>query len=337
MLSALWVLFAILGGIAPNAVSFAGSSTVVWIRGLGQVWALATLGMAMLLMVLAAIERQYQPGRRAFLHAARTAVIGAPALITGYGVLSERKAFHVKEVDIRIPGLHKDLQGLRIVQLSDIHLSPYLSEEELAWVVDMANETRAHIGVVTGDFITGRYDPLEACFRQLARLRCDAGVLACNGNHEIFSRTEERTQVLGARQGMRVLRRQAEVLRFGNARLNIAGVDYQHFRAPYLVGAERLLEPGMTNVLLSHNPDVFPVAAKQGYDLTLAGHTHGGQVTVEILHQWANVARIFTPYVYGRYEQDGKSIYVTRGIGTVGIPARVGAPPEVSLVRLCAS
>ena len=87
-------------------------------------------------------------------------------------------------------------------------------------------------------------------------------------------------------------------------------------------------------MLLSHNPDVFPVAAEQGYHLTLAGHTHGGQVTVEILDQAINPARFFTPYVRGHYQLGEAAAYVTRGIGTIGIPARIGEPPEITLIRL---
>jgi predicted MPP superfamily phosphohydrolase len=86
--------------------------------------------------------------------------------------------------------------------------------------------------------------------------------------------------------------------------------------------------------LLSHNPDVFPVAAAQGYHLMLAGHTHGGQVTIEILDQGINPARFFTPYVKGLYRLEPAVGYVTRGIGTIGIPARIGAPPEITLLRL---
>jgi predicted MPP superfamily phosphohydrolase len=157
------------------------------------------------------------------------------------------------------------------------------------------------------------------------------------GNHEIYARSEAYTCSEGAKLGMRFLRQQAEVLRFGNAELNLAGVDYQPRKLPYLQGAERLIKPGATNVLLSHNPDVFPVAGGQGFDLTISGHTHGGQVNFEILDQDVNIARFFTPYIYGRYERGGKSLFVTRGIGTVGAPARLGAPPEVALIRLCAS
>jgi len=79
------------------------------------------------------------------------------------------------------------------------------------------------------------------------------------------------------------------------------------------VGAERLVTPGAFNVMLSHNPDVFPVAASQGYDLTIAGHTHGGQVNVEILHQNMNIARYYTPYVRGLYREGISSVYVSSG------------------------
>jgi hypothetical protein len=111
-------------------------------------------------------------------------------------------------------------------------------------------------------------------------------------------------------------------------------VDYQRSGREYLRGAERLVLPGAYNLLLSHNPDVFPVAVEKGYDLTMAGHTHGGQVNVEILHEPINAARFFTPFVYGLYRRGAAAEYVTRGIGTIGIPARIGAPPEIALLRL---
>jgi predicted MPP superfamily phosphohydrolase len=139
-----------------------------------------------------------------------------------------------------------------------------------------------------------------------------------------------------ARLGIRFLRGQAHTLRFGNAALNLAGLDFlsQSQRGDYLGAAPNLIVPGATNLLLQHNPDVFPAAARHGYDLMLAGHTHGGQVTVEILDQSLNPARFITPYVYGLYRRGNAAAYVTRGIGTIGIPARIGAPPEISLLRL---
>src|SRR5260370_41002336 len=129
----------------------------------------------------------------------------------------------------------------------------------------------------------------------------------------------------------------SKVLSCGNAAINVAGVDYQQFHSNYLVGTERLVQLGAFNVLLSHNPDVFPAAAAQGFDLTIAGHTHGGQVNFEILHQHMNVARYFTPYVRGLYPEGPSAIYVSSGLGTIGVPVRLGAPPATSLSQLCAT
>jgi predicted MPP superfamily phosphohydrolase len=201
----------------------------------------------------------------------------------------------------------------------------------------MANETRAHLALVTGDLITTFRDPLDDCLDILAQLRADAGVFGCMGNHEIYANAEAYVEREGARRGMLFLRSAAAPLRFGNAVLNLVGVDYQRLRRRYLVGAEKLVVPGALNVLLSHNPDVFPVAARQGYDLTIAGHTHGGQIRVELLSADLNPGRFFTPYVDGVYRRGPASIVVSRGIGTIAVPARLGAPPEVSLVRLCRS
>jgi predicted MPP superfamily phosphohydrolase len=309
-----------------------------WGSGIALVWAF----LSVLLVAALVISRwglharpEHNPARRAFLNTARTALFCTPAVVTGYGVFIQRFDLSLREQDLMFPDLPEDLHGLRLVQVTDIHLSPFLSERELARAVDMANETRAHLALVTGDLISTRHDPLDTCLRQLSRLRADAGIFGCLGNHEIYAYAEDYVEEHGARLGHRYLRHRAEPLKFGQATLNLAGVDYQRSGKPYLVGAERMVAPGAFNVLLSHNPDVFPVAARQGYRLTIAGHTHGGQVRVEILRQDLNIARFFTPYVDGLYRRDGAAVFVSRGIGTIGLPVRLGAPPEVNLLRLC--
>lgn len=276
------------------------------------------------------------PGRRRVLEFAGKAAIAAPVAVLGYGTFIERFDFRVREVDIPVGGLPKDLEGLRILQISDIHRGPFLSDANLARVIDEAMGLRPHLTVVTGDLISAHRDPLDSCIRRLGRLKADAGVFGCMGNHERYAAVEDHTEAAAARVGIRFLRDRAEPLRFGNATLNLVGVDYQSKRdgGKYLRGTERHILPGAVNVLLSHNPDVFPVAARQGYNLLLAGHTHGGQVTVEILDESINPARFFTPYVYGVYHAGSAAAYVTRGVGTIGLPLRLGAPPEISLLRI---
>jgi predicted MPP superfamily phosphohydrolase len=276
------------------------------------------------------------PSRRRLIHGAGTALMAAPFAAAGYGMFIGRLDLRVREQDVPLGGLPPDLEGLQILQISDIHLSAFLSEDELQRVVDAALEFHPHLTVVTGDLISVRGDPLDACIRQLARLKADAGVFGCMGNHERYARAETYTEAASRKVGIEFLRGQARSFRFGQSILNLAGVDYQSLagKQHYLRGAERLVVPGAVNVLLSHNPDVFPVAVRQGYNFVIAGHTHGGQVTVEILDQSFSAARFFTPYVYGLYRQGGTAEYVTRGIGTIGVPARIGAPPEITLLRL---
>jgi predicted MPP superfamily phosphohydrolase len=309
-----------------------------WGRGMMMAWALINVMLVVSLAVshlLPGVRPEYSPLRRNFLRAAHVALFGAPAVAVGYGVFIERFDLKLREVSILVPGLAPDLDGLKIVQLTDIHLSPFLSVEELDRAIAMANETRANVALVTGDLISTEADPVDLCLDRLTALRADAGIFGCLGNHEIYAGCQDHVARRGAQMGMHFLRLASQQLKFGNAVLNLAGVDYQHFGKPYLPHAEKLVVPGAYNVLMSHNPDVFPVAARQGWQFTIAGHTHGGQVRVEILRQDLNIARFFTPFVDGIYSRGPDSIFVSRGIGTIGVPARLGAPPEVALIRLC--
>ena len=311
-----------------------------WGTGLAITWAMLSLcwlGGYFALWIASRMVSGHSPARRRFFQTAYAAVFAAPPAALAYGAFVERHQLFLREQKLEIPNLAPELDGLRLVQLTDIHLSPFLSRAELQRAVDMANETHAHIALVTGDLITTFRDPLDDCLDILAQLRAAAGVFGCMGNHEIYANAEAYVEREGARRGMRFLRLAAAPLRFGKAILNLVGVDYQRLHRRYLVGAEKLVAPGALNVLLSHNPDVFPVAARQGYDLTISGHTHGGQIRLELLSAELNPGRFYTPYVDGVYRRGPASIFVSRGIGTIAVPARLGAPPEVSLVRLCRS
>lgn len=342
---ACFLTFGFLLRFARVAISFAETFSPGWIRpwqGVVIGWALLSLPATLLLYGAGLGERAWRrlapissnPERRRFLKLVPTAAITAPAVALGYGVFIARDGLKLREQKIALADLPEDLHGVTIAQLTDIHLGDFVSRRQVERAVAIANETRPRIALVTGDLITTGEDPLDQCLDALQNLRAEAGVFGCLGNHEVYARVEAYVAREGARRGMFFLRQENTLLRFGNARLNLAGVDYQNIRQPYLAGAENLLVEGAFNLLLSHNPDVFPVAAAKGFPLTLSGHTHGGQVRVEILHQDLNIARFFTPFVDGLYRQDRSAIFVSRGIGTIGIPARLGAPPEVALITL---
>lgn len=308
--------------------------------GLALAYLMTSTGVLAIYTVFDAIQKRLNavadPGRRRVLNIAGNALMASPLAVMGYGALVQRTDFHVRELDVPLAGLPAGLDGLRVLHLSDIHLSVFLSEHELARAIDACCELQPQVAFITGDLISTFGDPLEACIRQLARVRADAGVFGCLGNHDHYAHVEARATRLAARRGIRFLRAESQQLRFGGAVLNVAGVDYQPLfhKDRYLRGAEHLVAQGAFNLLLSHNPDVFPVAVQQGYDLMLSGHTHGGQIQIEIFDQAVNPARFVTPYVNGLYRQDNAAAYVTPGIGTVGIPVRMGVPPEISLLRL---
>jgi len=181
-------------------------------------------------------ETPHSPGRRRMIQAAGTVVAGAPFIAGAFGAIVERTNFQVKEIDLPVPNLHPDFEGFRIGQLSDLHCSPWLSVRDAARVVDMLNEQKPHLTVVTGDLITEPGDPLDAAIREVGRLRADLGVLGCHGNHEIYVDCEEYASNELAKRGIRILRHETQEIRRGNGILNVAGIDYQRkLFGPYLI------------------------------------------------------------------------------------------------------
>jgi len=294
------------------------------------------------------------PNRRSMLRRAITVVGSAPFAVALYGYAFERLSFQVVPVELPMANLPTALDGLRILQLSDIHIGDSLPPSELRRAVATANNLGAHMAVITGDFLSSRGDPLEACIAELALLKAPLGIWGCNGNHEIYAGAEDQAEQLFQQYGMRLLRRAAVQLAWNGARFNLIGVDYQHgvqltgSRMPSLRAIEQLVRRDVPNILLSHNPNTFYAAAELGIELSLAGHTHGGQVNIEILHRSINPARFMTTFIAGQYQlpigattqgnqhaaEQVSRLYVNRGLGTLALPARIGAAPEITLLTL---
>jgi uncharacterized protein len=293
--------------------------------------------------------------RRSFFRTTARIAAAVPLVAGLYGFAAERFSFRIRRVEVPMADLPLALEGFQIVQLSDIHSGDYMPLDEVRRAVDMANGLGADIAVVTGDFISSERDPLAGCIAELSRLRTPLGTWGCNGNHEIYSNAEDRAEELFRQHGMTLLRQQNHQIQFKGGSFNLIGVDYQrdHMvqgpRPPMLEGVEKLVRRDIPNVLLSHNPNSFTKAAELGIELSLAGHTHGGQVTVEILDRRYTPARFITPFTAGMYElpissnlaasnqtsvQKRAFLYVNRGLGTFALPARIGVDPEITLLRL---
>ncbi|HEV2493222.1 MAG TPA: metallophosphoesterase [Terriglobia bacterium] len=282
------------------------------------------------------------PSRRHFLERAAVLVSATPFVAAGYGLLRGRLDVEVTRQAIRLPRLPKAFEGFRIVQLSDLHISPFMTGERIRRCATIANGLKPDLIVLTGDFLTWDAGAQGEVVQSLVPLHAPYGVFGCLGNHEVYTRTQDSLTRLLSTAGIRILRHATASIRSAGENLNLIGVDFQGCHEcptfppqDYLRGVEPLVLPDTVNILLSHNPESFDRAAALGIDLSLAGHTHGGQLAMEFVHRGLNLAPLggYT-YTRGWYEKPGGQLYVNRGIGTIGFPIRFGAPPEITLFEL---
>lgn len=281
------------------------------------------------------------PSRRRFLERAAVLVSATPFVAAGYGLLHGRLDVEVTRQRIRLPRLPKAFEGFRIAQLSDFHISPFMTAEQIRRFAEITNDLKPDLVALTGDFLTWDAGAQAEVVQALAPLRAPYGVFGCLGNHEVYTRTQGSiTRLLGT-AGIRILRHTTTSIQSHGESLNLIGVDFQGCHEcptfppqDYLRGVEPLVLPDTVNILLSHNPESFDRAAQLGIDLSLAGHTHGGQLALESVHRGFNLSRLSYTYTRGWYEKPGGQLYVNRGIGTIGFPIRLGAPPEITVFEL---
>ncbi len=271
--------------------------------------------------------------RRSLLRWAGTAVLTVPWAAFAYGYAVERTDVRLTHVPLRLGPVARPWRGLRLALISDIHLDDYFSLAHLRQVVRRINRLRPDLVAITGDFITYRRS-ISDVISALAGLRARLGIFGCLGNHEIDERAQRLITAACAGIGIEILRFQARQLRRPGKRLNLLGVDFlQAGEEEDVRGLRPLVRPHELNILLSHNPNVFPYLDGMPIQLTLAGHLHGGQIVFPGLPA-LSPARLVSPYLGGLYHRHGHWMYVTRGLGTVGVPIRLGAPPEITLLEL---
>ncbi|MCB9592081.1 MAG: metallophosphoesterase [Sandaracinaceae bacterium] len=267
---------------------------------------------------------------------ATSAALGVGFGASLYGSAFGRHDYDVPEIPVRIPGLRPHLDGYRIVQLSDIHFGTYVGDTERRAAVELVRRARPDLVVLTGDLLDhdAAYAPqLGRLVRSLEGLGARDGVTVIPGNHDYYAGVDA---VLGTCEaaGATTLRNDGRVLQGGIA---LVGVDDVWARrngyggGPDLAAALATVPEDLPRVLLCHNPVFFEEARGQ-VALQLSGHTHGGQVNLGV-----RPADLVLTYVSGLYREEGSTLYVNRGFGTAGPPARVGAPPEITVAVLTAA
>ncbi|MEO7008779.1 MAG: metallophosphoesterase [Caldimonas sp.] len=255
--------------------------------------------------------------------------------LTALGFVNARRTAAVLTVDVPIAGLPVALHGFTIAQISDLHIGPTIKDGYLERVVGAVNRIGADMVAVTGDLVDGSVLQLGAHVAPLARLESRHGTFFVTGNHEYYSGAPAWIVEL-RRLGLVVLLNEHVVLRHDEASLVVAGVtDYgaHHYGADQRSDPAAALAgaPGAAAVrlLLAHQPRSAPAAADAGFDLQLSGHTHGGQFV-----PWNFLVRLQQPFTAGLHRWRALWVYTSRGTGYWGPPLRLGAPSEITRLRL---
>jgi uncharacterized protein len=245
--------------------------------------------------------------------------------------LTEPYRLTIEHQQIYLRRLPRALDGFRIVQLSDIHHSPFTSRQQIERAVQTASGLQPDIIALTGDYISKEREYAAPCAELLGKLRARHGIYAVLGNHDHWTDAALITDLFRA-EGITVLINQGMRFEKNGAAFWLAGVD------DTMVGLEDLplalagSSEDEMKLLLAHNPIILRRAARAGVDLVLSGHTHGGQVKLMADRNAAGRPR--RRVLKGLGSEGETQIYVTRGLGTVVLPVRFGCPPEVSLLEL---
>jgi predicted MPP superfamily phosphohydrolase len=289
--------------------------------------------VALPIRLLTRVAVRPQPGRRHFLEHCATGIVAAPFAATAYAILRGRVDLEVVRTHAPIARLPAQFSGFRIVQLSDIHISPFMEAWQIREFAEVTNSLRPNMIVLTGDFVCWDATVVDEVVGALSGLRAPFGVFACLGNHEAWTGAKDSITASFERAGVNVLRDSRRRIRLDGAAINMIGIEPDYGWSTKQIPAGLAL-PDTPNILLSHYPDVFDHAAANGIDLTLSGHTHGGQVKVNYVTPHLLPSKTELPYLSGWFERPGGRLYVNRGIGTIFVPVRFGMTPEITVFEL---
>jgi predicted MPP superfamily phosphohydrolase len=274
--------------------------------------------------------------REALERVAGTLAIGASTACLGWGMLRGRHEFEVETVPVRIRGLPRALDGYVIAQVSDIHAGVFVGARELEEGFAMVRAIRPDLVVATGDLVDFDARFMGTLAARLGQLPQRDGVFAVLGNHDYYAGSEAVSAALRG-SGVTLLVNDGRTIRARDGGgFALLGVDdlwasRWHGSGPDLEEAASKVVPDAPRILLAHQPQYFDFA-KGRVALQLSGHTHGGQINPGF-----RPADLFMRYVSGRYVGKESTLWVNRGFGVAGPPARLGAPPEVTKIVLVAA
>lgn len=244
--------------------------------------------------------------------------------------IEEANSLSLERVEINLKRLPKKLDGFKIIHLSDTHHSPFTSLEHIERTVKIANRLKPDMFILTGDYVSHERKYIAPVAKVLGGLKAEFGIHACLGNHDHWTDAGLITRLF-RREGINMLINEGVRFEARGSSFWLAGVDDHMVGKTDLSAALKGSFPDEMKLLLAHNPVIFRQSVRYGVDLTLSGHTHGGQVKVRDPEKRILPKR---KYSAGLHSRKDSQIYITRGIGTVVLPVRYQCPPEISLLEL---
>jgi uncharacterized protein len=269
--------------------------------------------------------------RRSLIHKGAFAAVGG-ALLGRSGWLEATELPLLRHVSLFHPALPRPFEGLRIAQVADVHAGVFMPPERIERVRLLVEGLEPDLVVFTGDQLDRRDIDAEIFVHGFASVSAPLGVWGILGNHDHAAGAD---LAIGAMEavGITPLVNQTTLIERGGAKMLLAGVD--DLDAIGRPGPDfSILDAAHADirVLLCHQPNGWHDGRLAGADITLSGHTHGGQIALPT--RGVNVARLGTPYIAGPYRHGRALLYVSRGVGVGAVPLRIGSPPEVDLITL---
>jgi predicted MPP superfamily phosphohydrolase len=283
------------------------------------------------------------PTRRTFLKWSAAAGIVAVSGLAAGGLAEAYQSATVEEFDVLHPALNGLTKPLTLIQITDFHFGMFFGNEELERLVNHVNTLEGDALVITGDIFHSPATPVESATPILKKLRPrPLGNYAILGNHDFYA-GEWRSVPAIRESGIKLLRNQWITFDGGNTAVHLGGIDDP--RVNWVWGAEfpefrsfvnKAPHSAGLRILLSHRPNILPLAARAGMDFVLSGHIHGGQIIVPVpgRHRGLSLARIASDYTRGWYRLGSTRMYLNRGVGLTFIPWRLNCPPEISVFHL---
>jgi len=260
------------------------------------------------------------------------AVIAATVILSIISLWKAVRPVMVKDVSVKLARLPKEMDGLRIVQITDLHIGPTISGKKMLDVIKKVNVLNPEIVVITGDLVDGSVAELKEHILHLMDLHPKYGTYFVTGNHEYYSGVDEWVAYLSA-IGVKVLRNEIATIYHNGHAIDLAGVDdyHGHQDIPAALAGRNQNTPV---ILLAHQPAAIEEASLHNVDLQISGHTHGGQIW-----PWNYAVRLQQPYVNGlhKHKNTQTQIYISSGTGYWGPPMRLGTKAEITNITLVAT